>query len=79
MPPVSALSLQDAKAHQLKELQCEAAVLEVYTGLYKMTELMQDSRAEVYVGTIGEPHRQAWLASVCPASETFLPVDIVSN
>ena len=29
MPPVSALSLQDAKAHQLKELQREAAVPEV--------------------------------------------------
>ena len=54
LPPVSAPFLQDAKAHQLKELRCEAAVLEVYTGLYKMTELMQDSRAEVYVGTIGE-------------------------
>eukprot|EP00891_Asterochloris_glomerata_P003447 jgi/Astpho2/3447/Aster-x0164 len=52
--PIFALFLQtDAKAHQLKELQCEAAVLEVYTGLYKMTELMQDSRAEVYIGTVG--------------------------
>ena len=57
MPLVCALFLQDVKAHQLKELQCEAAVLEVYTGLYKMTELMQDSRAEVYVGTIGEPQK----------------------
>ena len=74
VPLVCALCLQDAKAHQLKELQCEAAVLEVYTGLYKMTELMQDSRAEVYVGTIGEPSKRAPLASFCPASRGFLAV-----
>ena len=65
--------MQDAKARQLKELQCEAAVLEVYTGLYKMTELMQDARAEVYVGTIGE------LASSCPASRDCLAAVIAHD
>ena len=71
MPLVCALCLQDAKAHQLKELQCEAAVLEVYTGLYKMTELMQDSRAEVYIGTVGEPSMRAPLACFCLAGGGF--------
>ena len=65
VPLVCVLYVQDAKAHQLKELQCEAAVLDVYTGLYKMTELMQDSRAEVYVGTVGEPQASTPLAPFC--------------
>ena len=73
MPLVCALCLQDAKAHQLKELQCEAAVLEVYTGLYKMTELMQDSRAEVYIGTVGEPSMRAPLACFCLAVKPCCP------